>query len=56
MPLEGLEEEGLPKNPDLQLAQWKFLMTVKERESVDREAIWGKLLAAVQENGEHFPS
>ncbi|KAL4227085.1 26S proteasome non-ATPase regulatory subunit 6 [Mactra antiquata] len=27
MPIENLEEEGLAKNPNLQLAQWKFLLT-----------------------------
>lgn len=28
MPLENLEEEGLPKNPDLRIAQLKFLLTM----------------------------
>ncbi|XP_053377033.1 26S proteasome non-ATPase regulatory subunit 6-like [Mercenaria mercenaria] len=27
MPIENLEEEGLAKNPNLELAQWKFLLT-----------------------------
>ena len=27
MPLENLEEEGLEKNPNLQLAQWRFMLT-----------------------------
>lgn len=26
MPIENLAEEGLAKNPDLQLAQWKFML------------------------------
>ncbi|KAF5291476.1 hypothetical protein FQR65_LT01788 [Abscondita terminalis] len=30
MPIENLEEEGLEKNPDLQLAQLKFLLTLSE--------------------------
>lgn len=30
MPIENLEEEGLEKNPDLQLAQLKFLLTLNE--------------------------
>jgi len=30
MPVENLEEEGLEKNPDLQLAQCKFLLTLPE--------------------------
>lgn len=50
MPLEGLEEEGLPKNPDIHLAQLKFLLTVEE--GVDREAVWGELIAAIKENSE----
>ena len=50
MPLEGLDEEGLPKNPDLQLGQWKFLLTVDEREGANREEIWGKLLTAIKDN------
>ncbi|KAK7916737.1 hypothetical protein WMY93_012498 [Mugilogobius chulae] len=29
MPLENLEEEGLPKNPDLRIAQLKFLLTME---------------------------
>ena len=48
MPLEGLEEEGLPKNPDLSLAQLKFLLTVEEE---NKETIWSQLLSAVKENG-----
>ena len=51
MPLEGLEEEGLPKNPDIHLAQLKFLLTVEE--GVDREAVWGELIAAIKESGEY---
>lgn len=27
MPIENFEEEGLAKNPDLQLAQWKFVLS-----------------------------
>lgn len=29
MPTENFEEEGLAKIPDLQLAQWKFLLQKK---------------------------
>lgn len=50
MPLEGLEEEGLPKNPDLQLMQWKFLVCSEEGEGVAREEAWGRLLEACKEN------
>lgn len=31
MPAENLEEQGLEKNPNLELAQWKFLLTLKVR-------------------------
>ena len=51
MPLEGLEEEGLPKIPDLQLVQLKFLLTVEEVPSVDKESTWKKLVEAISENG-----
>ena len=27
MPVENLEEQGLEKNPNLELAQWKYLLT-----------------------------
>ena len=50
MPLENLDEEGLPRNPDLQLAQLRFLLTV-ENETVDKEAVWVKLLSAIKEKG-----
>ncbi|OCT83479.1 hypothetical protein XELAEV_18026021mg [Xenopus laevis] len=30
MPLENLDEEGLPKNPDLRIAQLKFLLSLPE--------------------------
>ncbi len=27
MPVENLEEQGLEKNPNLELAQWKYLLS-----------------------------
>lgn len=30
MPIENLEEQGLEKNPNLHLAQWKFLLSLPE--------------------------
>ncbi|XP_047394307.1 26S proteasome non-ATPase regulatory subunit 6-like [Sciurus carolinensis] len=30
MPLENLEEEGLPKNPDLRIAQLRFMLSLPE--------------------------
>lgn len=50
MPLEGIDEDGLPKNPDLQLMQWRFLLTA-ETTGVDKDAIWESLLQAIKENG-----
>lgn len=51
MPLEGIDEDGLPKNPDLQLMQWRFLLTA-ETADIDKDAIWESLLQAIKENGE----
>ena len=48
MPLEGLEDEGLPRNPNLQLAQLKFLLTL---EDVNKEEIWRQLLEGIKEKG-----
>lgn len=33
MPIENLEEEGLAKNPNLELAQWKFLLSTNEQKN-----------------------
>jgi len=44
MPVENLEEEGLEKNPNLQLAQWKFLLTVNK----DDENVKKQLLEAIE--------
>ena len=51
MPLEGLEEEGLPKIPDLELVQLKFLLTVEDSLQVNKEQIWAKLVNSITENG-----
>ena len=50
MPLEGLDEEGLPKNPDLSLVQLKFLLSGGDDLGVDREKVWEQILTAVKEN------
>ena len=50
MPLEGLDEEGLPKNPDLSLTELKFLLNVDDETLVNKEEVWTKLLASVKEN------
>ncbi|XP_023664497.1 26S proteasome non-ATPase regulatory subunit 6-like [Paramormyrops kingsleyae] len=48
MPLENLEEEGLPKNPDLRIAQLKFLLTIEENKQ-DVE-IKTELMEAIKHN------
>lgn len=55
MPLEGLDEEGLPKNPDLGLVQLKFLLTVGDELGADKEKVWEQLLTAIKENCELLP-
>lgn len=49
MPVENLEEEGLPKNPNLELAAWRFTLTNPDgKNKVDAKK---RLLEAVKENG-----
>lgn len=50
MPLENLEEEGLPKNPDLRIAQLRFLLSLPEHRG--NAAVREELMAAVRENSE----
>ena len=56
MPLEGLDEEGLPRNPDINLVQLKFLLTVGDDLSVDKGKIWEQLLEAIKEHSETLDS
>ncbi len=50
MPLENLEEEGLPKNPDLRIAQLKFLLTMDgHRQDAKVKA---ELMDAIKANSE----
>ena len=46
MPLENLEEEGLEKNPNLELAQTKFLLSLPEHK--DDPHLKNKLLDAIK--------
>uniref|UniRef100_V9IJ90 26S proteasome non-ATPase regulatory subunit 6 n=1 Tax=Apis cerana TaxID=7461 RepID=V9IJ90_APICE len=46
MPLENLEEEGLEKNPNLELAQTKFLLSLPEHK--DDPYLKNKLLDAIK--------
>jgi len=45
MPLENLEEEGLEKNPNLELALWKFLLSLPDH-SGDAK-VQSKLMEAI---------
>uniref|UniRef100_A0A671LS43 26S proteasome non-ATPase regulatory subunit 6 n=1 Tax=Sinocyclocheilus anshuiensis TaxID=1608454 RepID=A0A671LS43_9TELE len=48
MPLENLEEEGLPKNPNLRIAQLKFSLTLNDHR---RDAkVWSELMDAIKLN------
>jgi 26S proteasome regulatory subunit N7 len=47
MPVENLEEESLAKNPNLELSQWKFMLTTEQFK--DNIAIRDNLLAAIHE-------
>ncbi|XP_069793249.1 26S proteasome non-ATPase regulatory subunit 6 [Narcine bancroftii] len=48
MPLENLEDEGLPKNPSLAIAQAKFLLTLDRHRNDPK--VRGELMEAVKEN------
>lgn len=45
MPLENLEEEGLEKNPNLELALWKFLLSLPDHSGDTK--LHSKLMEAV---------
>jgi hypothetical protein len=49
MPLENLEEEGLEKNPNLELALWKFLLSLSDL-SGDKK-LQSKLMEAIIADG-----
>lgn len=49
MPVENLEDEGLPKNPNLELAAWRF--TLNNPEGKDKEDAKKRLTDAIKENG-----
>nr|QRY06433.1 regulatory particle non-ATPase7 [Coccinella septempunctata] len=48
MPIENLEDQGLEKNPDLDLARYKFLLTIPDYKEI--ENVKTELLKAIQEN------
>lgn len=45
MPAENLEEQGLEKNPNLELAQWKFLLS--QPEHTNNQSLKERLLSAI---------
>lgn len=47
MPIENLEEQGLEKNPKLELAQYKFLLTLRENQN--SEELKTKLMDGIKE-------
>ena len=47
--MEASDEEGLPKNPDLQLMQWRFLLSVDDSVGINKNEVWSKLLEAMKE-------
>lgn len=48
MPVENLEEEGLPKNPNLEIAQWRYTLTAPH--GVNKEETAARLLDAIKDN------
>lgn len=53
MPIENLEEEGLEKNPKLELAQLKFLLSLPE--NINNQELKTKLMNEIKaENMAHF--
>lgn len=46
MPVENLEEESLAKNPNLELAQYLFLLTIDGNDVASKT----RLLEAINEN------
>ena len=49
MPVENLEEEGLKKIPDLEVAQLKFLLTLEE--DIDRNEVKKRIIQLIEEKG-----
>ena len=49
MPAENLEHEGLAKNPNLELAQFKFFLTLDQHKN--DAAIKQKLMDAIRSDG-----
>lgn len=52
MPVENLEAESLEKNPNLELAQLKFLLTTPEHQNDEQLKV--RLMGAILENSKMF--
>ena len=52
MPVENLEEAGLEKNPNLDLSQWKFLLTTDKFRNNKR--IGNDLLEAIKKDSKYY--
>lgn len=50
MPVENLEDQGLEKNPDLELANFKFLLSLPEYRN-DKN-VHAKITEAIKKDGE----
>lgn len=49
MPVENLEDQGLEKNPDLELAHFKFLLSLPEYQN-DKN-VHAKITEAIKKDG-----
>lgn len=52
MPLENLEEQGLEKNPNLEYAQWKFLLSLNEHKN--DTTLQNRLLDAIKQDSKYL--
>lgn len=50
MPIENLEDDGLEKNPNFELAQTKFLLSLPEHKN--DESLKAKLMNAIKADSE----
>ena len=46
MPAENLEEQGLEKNPNLDIAQWRFMLSLEQYKN--DEKLVKKLMEAIE--------
>ena len=52
MPAENLEEQGLEKNPNLQLSQWRFLL--KTELPSNTKQLVNDIIAEIKTHSEYF--